>query len=111
MLTTHNATRDRLTYGIFCGDCDQPVEQLRLAFDQVMAVRPLRDRMRKAGISEVDAALAKGVVSDADAQQLREAAEAVDLVIAVDDFAPSSISAFVTSDQPEMPPEKAARTR
>src|SRR5262249_22579757 len=56
------------------------------------ATQPLRERLHKAHIRDVEAARQQGLITDAEANELRAAAAAVAAAVAVDDFAPEAIS-------------------
>ncbi len=90
--------RDALTQGIFiCQNADDAVGRMETAFAKVVASEPLEQAIRKAtGVriepfdyeGPVNAALEAGVISEMDAQLIREAMEATRDAIAVDDFPP-----------------------
>ncbi len=58
----------------------------RLAFKLTAAAQPLRDRMNKAHVRDIDQARKQGLINDGEAAQLSETAKAVAAAIAVDDF-------------------------
>jgi acyl-CoA dehydrogenase len=91
-LLTPSATRDRLTVDIFHGTGDNGLARLERAFELVIAAQPLRDRMHKAHVRDIDTARQQGLINEAEAGQLRAAAEAVAAAIAVDDFAAEELS-------------------
>jgi acyl-CoA dehydrogenase len=91
LLLKPSATRDRLTGGIYIGSEEEPVGQLGRAFRLVNDVQPIRDRLRKAGHKDWQAARLKGLVDDDEASRLAAADAAVAAVIAVDDFAPEDL--------------------
>ena len=92
ILLEPSAVRDRLTVDVFPGLGDDGVARLERAFKLTIAVEPIRERMHKARVRDIDQALAQGLISEADAGQLRAAAEAVAAAVAVDDFAPEALS-------------------
>ena len=92
ILLNPSATRDRLTVDIFHGLGDEGLARLERAFALTVAAQPLRDRLHKAHIRDVEKARLEGLITEAEAQQLRAAADAVAAAIAVDDFAPEAIS-------------------
>jgi hypothetical protein len=92
ILLNPSATRDRLTVDIFHGIGDEGLARLERAFALTVAAQPLRDRLHKAHIRDVEKARLEGLINDAEAQQLRAAADAVAAAVAVDDFAPEAIS-------------------
>jgi acyl-CoA dehydrogenase len=92
MLTNPSAARDRLAVGLFQARGSEALALLDRAFQQAVAVQPLRDRMRGAHVRDVTTAEHQGVITASEAAQLRAAAEAAAAVIAVDDFAPEELS-------------------
>ena len=92
LLLEPSPTRDRLTEGLFLGVEDDGVRRLERAFDLVVACEPLRRRLKEAGIDDLEAALRRGVIDDAEAARLKERDAAVHRVIMVDDFAPEELS-------------------
>jgi acyl-CoA dehydrogenase len=91
-LLAPSATRDRLTADIFHGRGDDGLARLERAFALTVAAQPLGDRLHRAHISDPDQARRQGLINDAEAAQLRAAAEAVAAAVAVDDFAPEELS-------------------
>jgi acyl-CoA dehydrogenase len=53
----------------------------------------LHARMHRANIRDIEPARRNGIINDAEAAQLRIAAQAVAAAVAVDDFAPEELSA------------------
>jgi acyl-CoA dehydrogenase len=92
ILLNPSATRERLTVDIFHGTGDDGLARLERAFARVVATQPLRDRLHTAHIRDVAKARLEGLISDAEANELRAAADAVAAAVAVDDFAPEAIS-------------------
>ncbi|RVT93039.1 acyl-CoA dehydrogenase [Sphingomonas crocodyli] len=92
LLLAPSATRDRLTSGLYFGTESEPVGQLGRAFRLVDAAQPIRDRLRKAGHKDWRSAQAKGLVTDAEAEQLGAAEDAVAAIVAVDDFAAEELT-------------------
>src|SRR5262249_60994505 len=86
------AARARCAADVFHCPGGGGVARLERAFAQVVATAPLRERMHKAHVRDIDAARAQGLITDAEAEKLRAAASAVAAAIAVDDFAPSELS-------------------
>ncbi|GGO76866.1 acyl-CoA dehydrogenase [Marinobacterium nitratireducens] len=86
LLMTEGPARERLTGGIFHGNPDDGVDRVEQAFRQTLAVEPLRQRLRHAGVDSVSEALRQGLVSAAEAGQLEAADAAVALAIEVDAF-------------------------
>jgi acyl-CoA dehydrogenase len=92
ILLSPSATRDRLTVDIFHGAGDDPVARLERAFALTVAAQPLRERLRRAHVSESAKALVQGLISEAEAASLNSAHEAVMAALAVDDFAPEDLA-------------------
>jgi acyl-CoA dehydrogenase len=92
ILLAPSATRDRLTVDLFHGTGDDGLARLERAFARVVASAPLRERMRKAHVRDVDKAFRDGLINEAEANELHAAAEAVAAAVAVDDFAPEELS-------------------
>ena len=93
LLVAPSATRDRLTADIFHGVGDDGLARLERAFALAVAAQPLRDRLHRAHITGSGEARRQGLINDAEAAQLRAAADAVAAAVAVDDFAPEELSA------------------
>ena len=92
ILLEPSATRDRLTVGLYHPTDDGPVARLDRAFKLAVAAQPLRDRMRKAHVRDVEIARAQGLINESEAAQLAALAKAVADVINVDDFAPEELT-------------------
>jgi acyl-CoA dehydrogenase len=93
LLLAPSATRDRLTVDIFHGLGDDALARLERAFALTVAAQSLRGRMHRANIRDVEEARRRNVINDAEAAQLRAAAEAIAAAVAVDDFSPQELSA------------------
>jgi acyl-CoA dehydrogenase len=92
ILLAPSAARDRLTVDVYHGADNGGVGRLDRAFAQISAVQPLRDRLRQAHVHDVAAARQRGLINDAEADQLKAVQLAIAAVIAVDDFAAEEIS-------------------
>ena len=92
ILLEPSATRDRLTVDIFHGTGDDGLARLERAFELTLATQPLRDRLHKAHLRDVEKALQQGLITSAEAVQLHAAAQAGAAAVAVDDFAPEELS-------------------
>jgi acyl-CoA dehydrogenase len=92
ILLNPSATRDRLTVDIFHGIGDEGLARLERAFALTVAAQPLRDRLHKAHVRDVEKARREGLITDAEASELRAAADAVAAAVAVDDFAPEALA-------------------
>jgi acyl-CoA dehydrogenase len=100
ILTQPSAARDRLTVDVYRGADDGGVGRLDRAFALITAVKPLRDRLRAAHVHDIAAARQRGLISAAEADQLKAVQLAVAGVVAVDDFAAEELS-----------PQRAVRTQ
>jgi len=98
ILLTPSARRDRLTVDIFHGIGDEGLARLERAFALTVAAQPLRDRLHGAHARDAERARQEGLINEAEAQQLRAAADAVAAAIAVDDFAPEAIAPRQAAD-------------
>ncbi len=98
ILLAPSATRDRLTVGIFHGGGEEGLARLERAFALTVDTQPLRDRLRNAGVRDIDAARAQRVITDAEAKELRATADAVAAAIAVDDFSPEELAPRQAAD-------------
>jgi acyl-CoA dehydrogenase len=92
ILLNPSATRERVTADIFRCPGNDGVARLERAFALVVAAQPLRDRLHQAHVRDVDQARAQNLITEAEAEQLRAAADAVAAAIAVDDFAPEALA-------------------
>ena len=92
ILLNPSAARDRLTVDIFHGVGDDGVARLERAFALTVAAAPLRERLRRAHVRDIDQARRQALINDAEAAQLHAAAQAVAAAVAVDDFAPEELS-------------------
>jgi acyl-CoA dehydrogenase len=92
ILLNPSAARDRLTVDIFHGIGDDGLARLERAFALTVAAQPLRDRLRRARVHDIDKARRQALINDTEAAQLHAAAEAVAAAVAVDDFAPEELS-------------------
>ncbi len=96
LITNPSAARDRLTVDLFHppeSEKDHGLSLLERAFTKTVAVQPIRDRMHAARVRDVEQALKQHTINEAEAAQLKDAAEAVSAAVAVDDFAPEELTA------------------
>jgi acyl-CoA dehydrogenase len=87
-----SAARDRLTPDLSHVADDGGVARLEKAFLLVTAAEDIARKMRAAHLHDAKEAVAKGVITQAEGEQLAAAHEAVSKVIEVDDFAPEALS-------------------
>jgi acyl-CoA dehydrogenase len=92
ILMEPSATRDRLTAGIYHPHDDGGLARLELAFKLVVAAQPINDRMRKAKVRDPKQAVASGLITAAEADQLDAVAKAVLDAVNVDDFSPQELT-------------------
>jgi acyl-CoA dehydrogenase len=96
LITGPSVARDRLTVDLFhppATERNHGLALLESAFALTVAVQPIRDRMHAARIRDIDQALKQRMINEAEAAQLKDAAEAVAAAIAVDDFSPEELTA------------------
>jgi len=86
LLLEPSATRDRLTVDLFHPKDDGGLARLEIAFKLTVATQPLRDRMNKAHVHDIDQARKQNLINESEAAQLRDTAAVVAAAIAVDDF-------------------------
>ncbi|NYT86292.1 acyl-CoA dehydrogenase [Pollutimonas harenae] len=84
-------TRSRLVGEVWEGHDSPSVEQLERAFELVVEVQPLLDRIKHAGLKDWRVAHEKGAITDEQARKLEAAEQAQAQVIEVDDFAPEEL--------------------
>ncbi len=87
-----SAARDRLTPDLSHVDDDRGVARLEKAFLLVTGAEDIARRMRAAHLHDWQDAVKKGVITQAEGEQIAAAHEAVAKVIEVDDFAPEALS-------------------
>ncbi|GGI26285.1 acyl-CoA dehydrogenase [Bradyrhizobium guangdongense] len=87
-----SAARERLTPDLAYVDDDSGFARLERAFRLVAASDAIARRMRAAHIRDWKDAVTRGVITQAEGEQLAAAHEAVAKVIEVDDFAPEALS-------------------
>jgi acyl-CoA dehydrogenase len=87
-----SAARDRLTPDLSHVEDDRGLARLERAFLLVTSAEDIAKRMRAAHIHDGQEAVKKGVITQAEGDQLAAAHEAVSKVIEVDDFAPEALS-------------------
>jgi acyl-CoA dehydrogenase len=92
VLLEPSAARDRLTPDLSHVEDDGPRARLEKAFLLVTAVEHARRKMRAAHLHDWTEAQKRNVITQAEADQLAAAHEAVAKVIEVDDFAPEALS-------------------
>ena len=87
-----SAARERLTPDLAYIDDDGGFARLERAFKLVTGTEAIAKRMRAAHIRDWKDAVSRGVITQAEGEQLAAAHEAVTKVIEVDDFAPEALS-------------------
>ncbi|MGW8311925.1 MAG: acyl-CoA dehydrogenase domain-containing protein, partial [Desulfuromonadales bacterium] len=87
ILLSPSASRDRVTAGLFLEPgANASVAELEQAFDLVCETETLYRRLHDAQCTDREEALAKGLLSEAEAARLKQVEDAVARVLAVDDF-------------------------
>ena len=92
LLLEPSEARDRLTPDLSHVEDDRRLARLEKAFRLVSAAADIARRVRAAHIHDWREAVQKGVITQAEGDQLAAAHEAVAKVIEVDDFAPDALS-------------------
>ena len=87
-----SATRERLTPDLAHVDDDGGFARLERAFMLAVGTDAIAKRMRAAHVRDWKEAVTKGVITQAEGEQLSAARKAVRDVIEVDDFAPEALS-------------------
>ncbi|MCK1757290.1 acyl-CoA dehydrogenase [Bradyrhizobium sp. 137] len=87
-----SAARERLTPDLAHVDDDGGFARLERAFKLAAETDAIARRVRAAQVRDWKDAVAKGVITQAEGEQLAAAREAVNEVIEVDDFAPEALS-------------------
>ncbi|MBP0116421.1 MULTISPECIES: acyl-CoA dehydrogenase [Bradyrhizobium] len=87
-----SAARERLTPDLAHVDDDGGFARLERAFKLVASTDAIAKRLRAARVRDWKEAVTKGVITQAEGEQLAAAREAVAKVIEVDDFAPDVLS-------------------
>lgn len=97
-----SAQRDRLAPDLYLGEGrdDHPVRRLEDAFRLVAAIAPIEEKMRAVRLRDADQALADGVIDAGERARLRDAAAAVEHVIAVDAFPMEVVSPIAAQHKP-----------
>ncbi len=107
LISERTATRERLSGALFHGCAGDGVARLEEAFDAVIDCAPLQKRLREAGLDQEEALVSRRITA-AENDRLNAMKEAVQKVIAVDDFTPEELADFF----PELKATKqAAKTR
>jgi acyl-CoA dehydrogenase len=108
LVLTPGEVRDRLTRYIFVSrDARDPTGLLEVALEKVVAAEDAERKLERAvragtvrryhGLDWIGEALAKGVVTESEAQLLREVEALTARVIAVDDFDPAEVKPNYTT--------------
>ena len=92
ILMEHSETRDRLIAGLHCGCEGDAISNLERAFSLVQEIEPLRNKMKKSKISDVDEAYNQGILNDDEVAKMKEAQKVIQKTIAVDHFSPDQFS-------------------
>src|SRR5262249_43227873 len=92
ILLKPSPTRDRLTVDLFPGTGDSGLARLERAYAAVIAASPIRERMRKAHVRDVDAPFRQCLINEAEARERQSAAGALGAAIGVDAFAPEELA-------------------
>lgn len=91
LLMSPSEARERIVPGIYLGRGEESIARLERAFALVHETEPIRRKIRAAALRTTQDALAKNVITSAEAKRLEEADLAVSKVIEVDDFSPEEL--------------------
>ncbi len=92
ILLQQSESRYRLTQGVFIGPADSALGRVEDAFSQIIACQSLREKLRDKDINSIDEALEDNVITESEAEQLRNAEAAVKFAIGVDHFSTTHLS-------------------
>ena len=94
LLLKPSTARDRLTASMFISrDPKEATGMLEYALEKVLAAKPIEQRLAQAGFQGTpQEALARALITKAEASLLEDAARATQEVIAVDDFDPEELA-------------------
>ncbi len=92
LLLEPSPTRERLTPGLFHGRGEDSILVLERAWKAVVVAEPIAAKLRAAHVHSWQEGLAKGAISQAEADGLKMVDDSVSAVIAVDDFAPEDLT-------------------
>jgi len=112
VITQNNATRDRLSAGLYLEDGDNnPLAHVNAVFLESLGLEPIYDKIHQAlkdkvlpklqGLELVKAAHEAGVISDTEANQLKSFDEHLMSVIHVDDFEQDELIRNTWEDEAE----------
>ncbi len=101
LLLAPSETRDRLTSGLHLGREGDAVALLEEAFSLSVLTEAARERMRKAGIGDIEAAVATGDITSAEAEEISRYRAVLAKVVAVDDFAPEELELHAAQPEAE----------
>lgn len=107
LLLKPSPTRKRITSDIESGAAGRGLSELNDAYEKVIATEAISRKLRKSG-KTLDQAVADEILTEEEAEALREAEQAVGLAVAVDDFAPEELTGRGVLQQPK---RKRTRTR
>ncbi len=119
LLLEPSATRTRLITGAFLSPVESnPVGQLEASLSEIIAVEPLEKQLKQAqkegkiaGLSYqevISAGVSAGVITEAEAEQIRAAEQARQAIIAVDDFDPGELTHGSAVGAADVPMDKIA---
>jgi len=109
ILLAPSATRDRLTAGLHLGRGDDGMARLERAFALAVETEPLREKLKRAKATSWQDGLTAGLLTRSEADRLKETADAVASVVAVDDFPPDAFRRQSRKTTTEKKPSHAKR--
>ncbi|WP_297771279.1 acyl-CoA dehydrogenase [uncultured Roseovarius sp.] len=99
LISEATETRARLSGTLFDG-CKHPgLAELQVAFDAVIDSAPLEKRLREAKMTQAEA-LKSGKITDAENDKLNAMHDAVQKVVAVDDYTPEALAELFPAREP-----------
>jgi acyl-CoA dehydrogenase len=93
LLMADSGTRERLTQNTVCAAPAAGIRSLQEAFQIVLQSESAWDKFKKSDCETFAAAMSAGAISESDRSMLKLRVQAVDKVIAVDDFSPEELCA------------------
>lgn len=94
LITKNGDARARLSRGLPADAPETELGRLETAFENAIAIEPLRQRLRSARVDNLETAVADNVVSRAEADELAAFDEQIRDIMAVDDFTLDELKAL-----------------
>jgi acyl-CoA dehydrogenase len=112
-LMKQSAQRDRLTPGLYFGEGhrEHALKDLEEAFRLVLEAEPIEKKMRDAEVQDPEKALRRGVIGNAERDQLARVEAAVQRVVAVDAFPMQAVSPVAAQNRKPHPRKSKSKRR